>query len=179
MTLFVAGVHAVGKTYVAKPVAERLGIRYATASQLIREERGLATWTPGKEVREVDENQLALTNAVKRILAGGEELLLDGHFVLRQSPGVHIRLPLEVFDSLQCSAVLILTTPPSVLMERLKGRGDTSWQMGEIDEFNRAEVQHGCAVAESLGVPVSVLDSPEVDSFEFELKSLMLRHDRK
>jgi len=45
MTIFVAGIHGVGKTYVAKPVAQRLGLRYATASQLIREERCRETWT--------------------------------------------------------------------------------------------------------------------------------------
>ena len=41
MTIFVAGIHGVGKTFLAQPAAARLGMRYATASQLIREERGV------------------------------------------------------------------------------------------------------------------------------------------
>lgn len=49
MTVLVAGAHGVGKTFLAKPAAERLGFRYATASQLIREERGHATWTETRQ----------------------------------------------------------------------------------------------------------------------------------
>ena len=74
MTVLVAGAHAVGKTYLAKPAAQQLGLRYATASQLIREERGHATWTTTRQVTQIDENQVALVSAVARILDGGEQL---------------------------------------------------------------------------------------------------------
>ena len=71
MTVLVAGAHGVGKTFLAKPAAERLGFRYATASQLIRDERGHATWTETRQVTQIDENQIALARAVARILDGG------------------------------------------------------------------------------------------------------------
>ena len=39
MTIFVAGVHGAGKTFATKPACQKLGLVYATASQLIQEER--------------------------------------------------------------------------------------------------------------------------------------------
>ena len=67
MTTFIAGIHGVGKTYLAKPAAVRLGMTYATASQLIREERGRASWDASKMVDDVASNQAALVAAVSRI----------------------------------------------------------------------------------------------------------------
>ena len=44
MVIFLAGVHGVGKTFLGKPVAESLGFKHATASDLIREELGGQSW---------------------------------------------------------------------------------------------------------------------------------------
>jgi adenylate kinase len=57
MTIFIAGIHGVGKTYLAKQAASEMGLKYATASQLIREERGHASWDSNKRVDEVENNQ--------------------------------------------------------------------------------------------------------------------------
>ena len=81
MTIFLAGAHGVGKTFLGRPVAKRLGLLHATASELIRQERGRATWNTDRRVTEVDENQEALIAAVQRLSAEGTAVLLDGHFV--------------------------------------------------------------------------------------------------
>ena len=36
MTIFVAGVHGAGKTFATKPACQKLGLVYATVSQLIQ-----------------------------------------------------------------------------------------------------------------------------------------------
>ena len=171
MTVLVAGAHGVGKTYLAKPAAGRLGFRYATASQLIREERGHATWTETRQVTEIDENQIALARAVTRIIDGGEQLLLDGHLVLRSRPNEHQRLADAVFRSLRCRRIIILTAPVDVLMARLRVRGDETWTAGEIEAFSEAEIRHGQAVAETLGIDVATLASPSGAEFEAAVKA--------
>lgn len=168
--VLVAGAHAVGKTYLAKPAAAQVGLRYATASQLIREERGHATWTTTRQVTQIDENQVALVSAVARILDGGEQLLLDGHLVLRSSPNNHQRLAEPVFRGLRCRRIVILTAPIEVLLSRLKARGDETWTADEIAAFSETEVQHGKVVAANLGIPAVVLELPDADRFVAAIK---------
>lgn len=171
MTVLVAGAHGVGKTFLAKPAAERLGFRYATASQLIREERGHATWTETRQVTQIDENQIALAKAVARILDGGEQLLLDGHLVLRSRPNEHQRLADAVFRSLRCRRIIILTAPVDVLLSRLRARGDETWTADEIAAFSEAEIQHGEAVAAQLGIEAVVLKSHSGDDFDLAVRA--------
>lgn len=171
MTVLVAGAHGAGKTFLAKPAAERLGFRYATASQLIREERGHATWTETRQVTQIDENQIALVRAVARILNGGEQLLLDGHLVLRSRPNEHQRLHESVFRSLRCRGIIILTAPIDILLSRLRARGDDTWTTDELAAFCEAENEHGAAVATQLGIAVTVLVSPSRAQFDAAIKA--------
>lgn len=173
MTIFIAGVHGVGKTCLAQQVAERLGIRYATASQLIREERGYASWNSNKKVGEVDDNQAALVAAVNRIKDSGQLLLLDGHFVLRKAAGDHERLPEGVFHDLRCKSVVLLTCAPSIVLARLLERGDESWNEGEVALFAKSEADHAASICASLAIPLTVLESPTSKEFELEIAGLL------
>ncbi len=172
MTIFIAGVHGVGKTHLAQQAAERLGIRYATASQLIRDERGYASWNSNKKVGEVDDNQAALVAAVDRIKDSGQLLLLDGHFVLRKAAGNHERLPEWVFRDLRCDSVVLLTCAPRVVLARLLTRGDESWSESEIAVFAKSEADHAASICASLAIPLTTLESPTPEEFELAIAGL-------
>lgn len=172
MTIFVAGVHGAGKTFATKPACQKLGLLHATASQLIKEERGQTTWDGGKVVSDVDQNQAALISAVRRIRESGATLVIDGHFVLRRSPGKHERLPIDVFRALECSSVLLIRSTVPVLLERLRTRQDMSWTDVELAEFSNAEDVHSAEVARVLGIPLKSLDSPTAQEVESWLKRL-------
>ncbi len=177
MTIFVSGVHAVGKTYLAKPACEALGFRYATASQLIREESGLTSWNANKIVSDVERNQAALIAAVKRIKQSGQTLLLDGHFVLRKEIGIHERLPEAVFRDLGCTGTLLLSSPVELISQRLLERGDSSWTKEELTSFSAAELQHAKTVAVALAIPLYVLEAPSLEEFQ-EVISKLARRDQ-
>lgn len=160
MTIFIAGIHGVGKTYLAKPAAERLSLVYATASQLIREERGSVTWDKNKQVDEVAENQAALIRAVKRIKNNGNTLMLDGHLVLRKSGNQHERLPATVFHDLSSQAIILLTCSAQIVRNRLIDRGDSSWSIQELEDFAKAEAEHAETVVGALRIPLIRLSEP-------------------
>lgn len=166
MTIFVAGVHAAGKTFATKPACQNLGLVHATASQLIREERGLATWDGAKMVSDVDQNQAALISAVRRIRENGAKIVIDGHFVLRKAPNIHEKLPIDVFRELGCSSVLLIRSPVPVLLERLLARKDLSWTIEELAVFSEAEEIHSAEVAKTLEIPLMTLDSPTAHEVE-------------
>lgn len=173
MTIFIGGMHGVGKTHLAKPAAERLKLVYASASQLIRTERGLASWGTDKVVSDVNLNQQALVSAARRIHEGGITLVLDGHFVIRTASGRHQQIPLDVFADLKCAAVVLLQAPASVVLARLGGRGDHSWTEDDVIAFSAAELDHGSAVAASLRVPLLSLESPSPEEFEACLRQVV------
>ena len=172
MTVFVAGVHGAGKTFATKPACQKLGLVHATASQLIKEERGQDTWDAAKMVSDVDQNQEALIAAARRIRESGATLVIDGHFVLRRAPGNHERLPVDVFRALDCSSILLIRSPVPVLLERLRARQDMSWSEAELTEFSNAEDSHGAEVANLLGIPLKILDLPSTQEVEAWLVQL-------
>ncbi|KGS99265.1 ATP-binding protein [Burkholderia pseudomallei] len=162
MTLFVGGIHAVGKTFVLKPVCEELGIRHATASQLIQEQRGLTNWTVSRQVDDIDANQRALVSAVRRLEEGGETVVLDGHFVLRRGVNVHEKIGVETFAQLTVRGVILLETSCEIVADRLRGRGDATWEQSEIEIFAQKELEHAQTVCAELGVPLLRLCSPSM-----------------
>lgn len=172
MTVFVAGVHGAGKSFATKPACQKLGFVHATASQLIKEERGQSTWDAAKVVSDVDQNQVALITAARRIRESGATLVLDGHFVLRRAPGNHEALPIDVFRALHCSSILLIRSPVPVLLERLQARQDMSWSEAELTEFSKAEDAHGAEVAKQLCIPLKILNSPSTQEVETWLERL-------
>lgn len=172
MIIFVAGVHGAGKTFATKPACRKLGLVHATASQLIKEERGQATWDGAKMVSEVGHNQAALISAARRIRKSGATLVIDGHFVLRRAPGIHERLSIDVFRALECSSVLLIRSPVPVLLDRLHARQDMSWTEAELADFSKAEDVHSAEVTKVLGLRLKTLDSPTVLEVEAWLRWL-------
>jgi adenylate kinase len=171
MTLFVGGVHAVGKTFVLKSACEELGVRHATASQLIKEQRGLANWTVSRQVDDIDENQRALVAAVRRIEEGGETVVLDGHFVLRRGINIHEKIGIETFAQLMVQAVLLLEAPGATIANRLLQRGDMTWEQSEIEVFAQKELEHAQTVCRGLGLPLVRLYSPS----ELEVRDVLAK----
>lgn len=157
MTLFVGGIHAVGKTYVLKAVCEELGVRHATASQLISEQRGRANWTSSRQVDSIAENQRLLIAAVRHLQACGGDFVLDGHFILRRGINIHERVDTNTFAQLKIRGVVLLEAPSATIAERLEGRGDTTWEIAEIEAFAQKELEHAKAVCRELKLPLAIL----------------------
>ncbi len=165
MIVFVAGIHGVGKTFLGAPAAKQLGIRHVTASQLIREERGLQSWCADKRVSGVDENQAALISAANRLRSTNQKLLLDGHFVLRVTNGEFNEFDTQVFRDLQIGAVLLIEAELDTVIERLRIRGDASWTLSELRTLARREAAHARLVSSTLGITYRNLFAPSEREF--------------
>ena len=165
MNIFVAGVHGVGKTYLAQQLPVEFGLVHTSASKLIKEERSMATWGTDKKVSDVDGNQLALAAAVSRHNKAGVRLLLDGHFVLRDAGGQFVRLGAEVFDALNLDAVILLETEPRIIAERILGRDGREDSIEELQLFLDAEREQARLVCDALGIALTVAAGPTAAGF--------------
>ncbi|WP_071849938.1 ATP-binding protein [Duganella sp. HH105] len=177
--IFLAGVHGVGKGYLGAPVAASLNIVHCTASQLIRDEKGRATWGGDKLVADVDDNQVALINAVNRQRASTRTILLDGHFVLRGMGGGLIRLAIDVFSSLRLSGVILLCDDAETIAARLASRDGVSTSSESIAELAAEEAAHARAICCALEIPLIVVDSPtEMHLMDAVMKLLAVPPER-
>lgn len=158
--IFLAGVHGVGKGFIGAPVAQALGVSHLTASQLIREEKGLATWGADKNTSDLDDNQRALIRGVSQRRLTQKNILLDGHFVLRNAQGILTPLEAEVFRELQLAGVILLTEESNVIASRLAMRDRLETDERAISELAEAESAHAQTVCRKLGLPLTVIHAP-------------------
>lgn len=170
--IFLAGVHGVGKGFLGTPVANALGISHFTASQLIREEKGQATWGMDKKTSDLDGNQLALIRAVGQRRLTHPSILLDGHFVLRNAQGVLTLLATTVFKELHLTGVILLTEGENIIASRLAMRDKGTTNVQAISELAEAELTHAQAVCRELGVPLKILNKPTEKSVGDAIKQL-------
>jgi adenylate kinase len=171
--IFLAGVHGVGKGFLGVPVAKAIGITHLTASQLIRDEKGKATWGINKETSELDDNQLALIRAVNQRRVGNTSILLDGHFVLRNASGVLTPLATTVFKELRLAGVVLLTEEASVIANRLTARDgrDDDWRA--VSRLAEAELAHARKVCSELGLPFTVIQTPTQTTLNDAIEQLL------
>lgn len=172
--IFLAGVHGVGKGFVGVPVAQELEISHFTASQLIREEKGQTTWGTDKKTSDLDDNQLALIRAVAQKRLTHDTILLDGHFVLRNSQGVLTPLEIEVFKELHLTGVILLTEESNVIASRLAIRDKNDIDHDAISDLAKAESEHAHTVCHEIGLPLAVIHAPSEASVREAVKHLLM-----
>ncbi|RAU48782.1 MULTISPECIES: ATP-binding protein [unclassified Pseudomonas] len=164
MTVFVAGIHGVGKTYLCESFSKSTGVKHRSASSLIRAEREHADWGVNKFTRGIDENQSALIAAVRRCLSDSPYLLLDGHFVLKDSQGNLVRLATDIFESLSITAVILVENSHETIAARLAAR-DGTLHPGDINASMLAERQQANIICGILGIPLIQLTAPTLEEF--------------
>jgi len=165
MNVFVAGIHAVGKSYLCGPYAAQQNWLHRSASQLIKEEMGEANWEANKQVKDAAANQRALVAAVKRINSSGDRILLDGHFVLRGENDRFIYLDKAVFVDLNLNRVILIETEPATIVARLLARDGVHRDEADIAVFLEAERTQAEKVCQELGLPLARLRYPSSQDF--------------
>lgn len=163
MVIFIAGIHGVGKTFLCQSLAAETGLRHASASQIIREERSSQSWGTDKLVADISGNQRALAVGVQRILQSEPTLILDGHFVLKTSTGLE-DVSLDTFESLGLSAIILIETDAQVVAQRLAQR-DLNTSAGDLKEFMHSERMAAFKASLVLGIPFFLLHTPSSEAF--------------
>lgn len=160
--IFVAGIHAVGKSTVCKVVSDEFNIPHYTASQIIRDEKSSAVLANTKLVVDVADNQRLLIQGVSRLLECGH-FLLDGHFTMRRkSDGDIEAIHVDVFRELGIGNIVIFTDNPEEIAKRMHARDGVSQSVEMLRSHQDAEVAHAKYVAASLDVPLVILQAFDV-----------------
>lgn len=165
MVAFVSGVHGVGKTYLCeKYVALRKDVLHESSSALIKKAKNEVNWSTEKRVNDVDENQIALTQEVKKITKNGQKLILDGHTVLLGLQGQYIYISPFVFSQLSITTIILIESDIETILQRLSDR-DSTKNITDIEKFMSSERMQAKLIANSLNVPLEILVKPTVEEF--------------
>ena len=166
-TLFIGGVHGVGKSTACAQVANDLSCLHVRASDLIRQERSNAIAKSGKLVEDVNGNQELLLQGFDRLKSSStaQWILLDGHYALRDNSTNIQLLPVTIFQGLRLSGLVCLENDPIVIVKRIEARDGSSVSVEEVSELQKAKLEHAEAVSKALSLPLSILRENELNNF--------------
>ena len=161
--LFIGGVHGTGKSLLSKQITQILVGKYISASKLLR-------WkSKSKKVDNIYRNQVVLSELLQTCTKEDSSYIIDGHFALWNKDNKCEEVPLETFVSLGLSAIIIATSPPQIIHNRLKHRDDIKYKLEDIVSLQAVEMKQAKYVAKYLNVPLIIVDTTNV----MEIKNLM------
>lgn len=165
--IFVSGVHGVGKTSMCEVYKTNEMFTFQSAGQLIRAARSQSNIDQSKDVKNIDDNQKLLINAVSNIKNSGKFLLLDGHFAVWDSEHQPTAIDTKVFIELGIDSIITIHDEPQLIAERINTRDEkSSLSADEIDALQKLEIEQASQIARKLNVPLTFLKAFEIKSFE-------------
>jgi adenylate kinase len=169
--IFIAGIHAVGKTTACTFAADSLRLAHYAASSLIKAEKASAISTYGKEVVDVEGNQQLLIRGVQKACERHEgRIILDGHFTLLKPDGGIETVAVDVFRALALDGVVVFQDEPAAIAERLSLRDGESRNSNVIAQHQAAEIHHAQSVSSKLDVPIEFLSAFDSDGLVAAIK---------
>ena len=151
-TIFISGVHGVGKGTICGKLSSYIGCQHYSASDLIRSVKNTEI-DNNKIVIDADENQDYLITALENLNIETDCIIVDGHFCLQGEKAI-IEIPLETFEGMKLMAVVLLTDDPTEIYSRILARDNCSLSVDVITHLQEKEKERAQYVAGSLEVPI-------------------------
>lgn len=169
--IFVGGIHGVGKTTFCNKLLENSNqnIVHQSCSNLLRLYKELE-YNENKNVKNVDENQQILLEAIEKFMNDSEKYILDGHFCLINSKNEITNVPIEVFEKTRPKLIIILKINAQIICNRLKIRDKKDYSLDFIKKFQEKEVKRARYISENLNIKLKEIDLDlpydiDIDSF--------------
>ncbi|MEP0914460.1 ATP-binding protein [Leptolyngbya sp. GB1-A1] len=157
-TVFIGGVHGIGKTYFCKNIVCHFDVAHVTASELIGRH---VKHQVDKTVPDVEKNQLILAEELARYQTSCRTILLDGHFCLLNATSSIQDVPLETFKAISPCAIILLIDTPEVIVGRLSNRDNRMYNIELISELQSREIERAELISQSLKIPISIINATE------------------
>jgi len=164
-TIFIAGIHGVGKTTFSEDLKSKLNFPHYSASTLIKNFNA-SLFFAEKRVTDVAGNQDVLVNSITQNVAE-DFFILDGHFTLMKEDNTIEDIPSSIFERLHILKTILLLEQPSVIYQRIANRDKKIiLSIDEIDRMQKRELQHAKFVCTNHSIPLIILkNSTEVKNY--------------
>lgn len=159
-TIFIAGVHGIGKTYYCSRLSKMYkNVKHLTASSLIKMDSNNMS-SKEKRVKSIDSNQQIMINNYSLLRQRDEDLFLfDGHFVLIDSTSKIVEIKVEVFKSLDLSAIILFIDDVQSIHNRLIHRDiESDLTIDILDEIQKNELTQAKRISQNLKIPLTIVN---------------------
>lgn len=158
-TIFIAGVHGVGKTYYTSLLTDKYrSFERISASSLIREDESISD--VNKQVKDIEYNQKVMVkNFLKIREVSNSVFLFDGHFVLVNEDGKICDISIDVFKPLAFSEIILFIDNVKGIYSRLKTRDiNSDLNISQLSKMQDQEVLVAKNISEKLSVPLHIIN---------------------
>lgn len=164
--IFVGGIHAVGKGTVCEKLSQKFNFEHLSASQVLKWNE--ISDSKNKKVQNFSTTQDRLLTNLNRIIEPDKKYLLDGHFTLLNSNGEPEKIDESTFVGIQPQSIILLTSEPKIIFERLKQRDNTKYKLSVLEKMQEMEVEHAKYISKKLDIPLfTVIDGDTSSIFEY------------
>lgn len=169
--IFVGGIHGVGKSTICANLKNDLSIDSLTASQLIRREKK-ALINQNKLVNDSLDNQIRLIKQLKEE-SSHKRLLLDGHLTLINKKHEVEDIPLSIFQQINPSHIVLITSSTESIIERLKKRDNKTYDFYLIDSMSKREKKQAERISKALNIPLYIFSSNDYVKIKSTLSTIL------
>lgn len=164
--IFISGVHGVGKTSMCESYEGNIVFTFKSAGQLIRAAKAESLVNHNKDVKNIDDNQQVLIEAISVIKNSGELLLLDGHFALWDDNHRPTAIDSQVFIDLGIDSIITIHDDPESIAKRINSRDKSStFTTEDIGALQKLEIEQANKVSTLLNLPLTLLKAFDVKTF--------------
>ena len=174
-TIFVGGVHGVGKGCFFDMLREYIICEYVSASSLLH-------WaTVDKTVNDIEANQNFLASELPKAIQADKVFMIDGHYALWNKVGGVERVSQKLFDACSPNFLICITADPATIAQRLRERDRIDYDAEQINSLQTVEIANAKDISKRLNVPLFIIDSGETSYVKAikEIKNTMTEYTRE
>ncbi len=150
-TIFVGGIHGVGKGTICKEIASITNLIHITASQILKWEE--ISDSDNKLVKNITSTQSRLIIGLQNLIKKDKKYLLDGHFCLLNSDGTPCRIDEDTFDQINPKAIAIVIDNVEKISRRLEARDGKVYDIKTLNEFQQMEIEYSKYLSNKYSIP--------------------------
>lgn len=167
--IFVGGIHGVGKSTLCLKLCKKLNIDYLSASHLIKKYKkrySMQIADRGKSVKDIDNNQTILINALQEKIVPNNTYFLDGHFTLIDMKENIEAVPEAIFRQVAPKTIIVLVDKPKSILSRLMKRDQLKYNVKLLSDMQKMELKLAKSIAKKLKIEVHEVPYDDIRRFE-------------
>lgn len=159
--ILLAGIHGVGKSTLLNQLNKVCPIEAYTICSLIKQ-AGVEMNDSDKQTKQISRNQNLWKKELKKIKYSYRKIILDGHFTLLNRQGNIVPLPINTFDDINISRIILKQEKPKIIQSRLLKRDNCNWDIDKIKMFQDIEEKTAEKYSLDTGTPLFVYNDSKL-----------------